>query len=119
MEYLFFKNDLFVYIRFWDVEDNALMDREERLRTKTVQRLTPPSFVHMIMICWFQLRLTDQWQTDCDKVLVFLYITESDAHFTLLYYDACVILCHARIFSVSLMPIAAALVAVNPSLLQL
>ena len=37
---------MFVYIRFWDVEDNALMDREERLRTKTVQRLTPPSFVH-------------------------------------------------------------------------
>ena len=26
-------------------------DREERLRTKTVQRLTPPSFVHMIVIC--------------------------------------------------------------------
>ena len=54
---------------------------------------------------------------------MFLYITESEAHFTLLYYDACVILCHARIFRVSLMPIAAALVAVevavNPSLLQL
>ena len=44
-------NDLFVYILFWDVEDNALMDREESLRTKTVQCVTPPSFVHMIMIC--------------------------------------------------------------------
>ena len=50
---------------------------------------------------------------------MFLYITEGEAHFTLLYYDAYVILCHARVLSVSLMPIAAALVAVNPSLLQL
>ena len=51
IEYSFFKNHLFVYIHFWDAEDNALMDSEERLRTKTVQRLTPPSFIHMIIIC--------------------------------------------------------------------
>ena len=52
IEYSFFKNDLFVYIRFCDVEDNALMDREERLMTKMVQRLTPPSLhTCMIMIC--------------------------------------------------------------------
>ena len=77
------------------------MDREERLRrgTKTVQCLIPPSFVHMIMICRFQSRLT----TD-DEMPMFPYITayyslstvllstllKLKVKHTLLYYDACV-----------------------------
>ena len=88
------------------------------------------SFVHMIMICWLQLRLTN-W----DKVPMFLYYYYQAYYYVLLillrvkhtllysrrYYDACVNYAMQvfRYTSVSLMPIAAALIAENLSLLQL